>query len=61
MKFNAGASYIKEREWVSISVYLDPFVSELISVSKEILFDFECGQRWPAIELSKKKIRLNFR
>jgi hypothetical protein len=54
MKFNAGASYLKENEWVSISIYLEPLVSELTNVSKEFSLKLECGKRWPAIELSRK-------
>lgn len=55
MKFNAGASYLKESEWGSISVYLDPFISELINISKGVPLDVKCSQRWPSIELSRKK------
>lgn len=54
MKFNAGASYLEENKWDSISVYLDPFVSGLTSISNELSLKVECGKRWPAIELSRK-------
>ncbi len=54
MKFNAGASYLKESEWDSMSAYLEPFVSGLASVSKKFSLNLKCGTRWPAIELSKK-------
>lgn len=55
MEFNAEASYLKENEWSSISVYLEPFTNEIIKVSKELSLDFKCSQRWPSIELSRKK------
>ena len=54
MKFNAGASYLKENEWDSMSVYLEPLVGELANISKELSLKLECGKRWPAIELSRK-------
>lgn len=54
MKFNAGASYLKENEWDSMSVYLEPLVGELANISKEFSLKLECGKRWPAIELSRK-------
>ncbi|MDP5211318.1 hypothetical protein [Microbulbifer sp. 2205BS26-8] len=55
MKYNAGASYLKENEWNSISVYLDPFVDDLISISNEQSLKFECGKRWPSLEMSRER------
>ncbi|WHI49205.1 hypothetical protein P3339_11960 [Microbulbifer sp. MLAF003] len=55
MKYNAGASYLKEIEWDSISIYLEPFINDLIGVSKEQSLKFEHGKRWPYLEMSRER------
>ena len=54
MRFNAGSSYLNEKDWNSISEYFKPLITGLKNISTDLLLQLEYGVRWPVIELSRE-------
>jgi hypothetical protein len=57
MKFDPSASHIPEKEWVTISKFLEPFETLLTPVADALDMHIRCGKRWPYIELYETRLR----
>ncbi|ACE84118.1 hypothetical protein [Cellvibrio japonicus] len=52
-KYNKGAAYLSESDWLKTCTFLEPYCLKLKNMAQELGFDMRISKIWPSYEFTK--------